>query len=613
MDPVAFPPPVHDALQRYFGTLDAASRDSLLARLHWLELPSGQTLIRQGEPAEAMYILLSGRLTVWLAQPGQPDRVLGSIFRGESVGEMGLLTGGTRNATVKASRDSVLVEITRAEFERLTDAHPALLRTFAQTMVQRLSQANTRRPRAQRPSVALVPLHPIDDFPVITQLLVAAVGEIAPVQFIDPATVARALDLPPEDLYQPEQQTAVNRYLAEADSHERHLLYQADGQLSPWTRKCVRQADVVYLLAEADHPRLDEALLDFLQARRGRHPEVDYHLLLLHPARATTPIGSQGWLNRIQPDRHHHLRRGHERDFARLARALTGQSIGLALGGGGAKGMAHLGVFKALQEAGIPVDLIAGTSIGAIMGATLALDWSLEEMTQVGRQVFLEQNISGDYQLPFYALIKGQRKEAVLRELFDYQIEDLWYDFRCVSCDLSTNQMHVHTQGSLWRALMASSALPGVFPPFIEGGRFLVDGALINNLPGDLLRAGGAQFLISVDVNNAREIFTEEEQFPTGRAVMRHRLLGQKRRLPRLPSIGQTFMRSTYLASTQHAQQVLAEADLPLQPPVKRIGLLAWDKMELAVEAGYQHTQAYLAEHGNPFPKLSSHTAPNFH
>ncbi len=554
MNPVAFTPTVHQALQRYFGALDQASLDSLLARLHWLELPSGQTLIRQGDVAEAMYVLLAGRLTVWLEQPGQPDRVLGSIFRGESVGEMGLLTGGERNATVKASRDSVLVEITRTEFERLTDAHPALLRTFAQIMVQRLSQANTRQPRALRPSVALVPLHPIDDFSVITQLLVGAVGEIAPLQFIDPATVARGLGLPVDDLYQPAQKPAVNRYLAEADSHERHLFYQADAQLGPWTRKCVRQADVVYLLAEADHPTCNEALLDFLQERRARHPEVDYHLLLLYPARATTPIGSQGWLDRIRPDRHHHLRRGHERDFARLARALTGQSIGLALGGGGAKGMAHLGVFKALQEAGIPIDLIGGTSIGAILGATLALGWSLEEMTQVGRKVFLEQNISGDYQLPFYSLIKGQRKEAVLRELFDYQIEDLWYDFRCVSCDLSTNQMHVHTQGSLWRALMASSALPGVFPPFIEGGRFLVDGALINNLPGDLLRAGGAQYLISVDVNHPREIFTEEDQFPSARSVLQHRLLGRRRHLPRLPSIGQTFMRSTYLASTQHTK-----------------------------------------------------------
>lgn len=611
MNSVTYQPAISEVLQRYFGMLDAGSLASLQARLRVLTVPSGQVLIRQGAAAEAMYILLSGRLTVYLEQPGQPDRVLGAIFRGESVGEMGLLAGGERHASVKASRDSVLVEIDRAEFERLTDAHPALLRAFARTMVERLSQANTRRPRQQRPSVAFVPLHPVRDYAAVSQQLALAVSQVAPSQLIDRATVARAVSISEERLFSPGSEGAVARYLAEADSHEKHLLYQADTGLSPWTRKCVRQADVVYLLAEAGQSHLDAALLDYLHQRRAQHPEVDYHLLLLHPAQAATPTGTRGWLERVRPDRHHHLRRDHPGDFARLARALTGQAIGLALGGGGAKGMAHLGVFRALQEAGIPVDMVAGTSIGAIMAATLALGWSQEEMLQIGQQVFLGQNISGDYQLPFYALIKGQRKEQVLRALFDYQIEDLWYDFRCVSCDLSTNQLHVHERGSLWRALMASSALPGVFPPFIEEGRFLVDGALINNLPGDLLREQGAQYLISVDVNNATEIYTEEAQFPSGRTVLRHHLLRQKRRLPRLPSIGQTFMRSTYLASTQHTQQVLAQSDLALQPPVKRIGLLAWDKMPQAVETGYRHTRACLAEREHPFAHLSAHLHPH--
>jgi predicted acylesterase/phospholipase RssA/CRP-like cAMP-binding protein len=599
-------PALIEALQRYFGTLDAVSLDSLMTNLHRRELASGQTLIRQGDPAEAMYLLVSGRLTVYREKAGEPDRVLGSVFRGESVGEMGLLNGGVRNATVKASRDSVLAEITRDEFERLTNAHPALLRAFTCTIVERLSKSNDRSPRQLRPSVALVPLHEIGDYQALTHLLVASVGQIAPSQFISQEAVAQALGLASGSLYQSAQESAINHYLAEADSHEAHLIYQADPTLSPWTRKCVRQADVVYLLAEAGQSDLEEELLEFLQNRRQRHPEVAYHLLLLHPEDATTPTGTRSWLDRLQPNRHHHLRRGRHQDFSRLARSLTGQSIGLALGGGGAKGMAHLGVFRALQEAAIPVDLISGTSIGAIMGATLALGWSLDQIADIGKQVFLQQNISGDYQLPFYSLIRGERKEAVLRELFDYQIEDLWYDFRCVSCDLSTNQMHLHDRGSLWKALMASSALPGVFPPFIDEGRFLVDGALINNLPGDLLLEAGAQHLISVDVNNAREIYPGEAEFPTGSTVLRYRLLGRRRQLPRMPSIGQTFMRSTYLASTQHTRQVMGMAALPLQPPVKQIGLLAWNKMDQAVEAGYQHTRQYLKEHGNPFESLLS-------
>jgi NTE family protein len=320
-------------------------------------------------------------------------------------------------------------------------------------------------------------------------------------------------------------------------------------------------------------------------------------LIFLHQNGDNRPKDTLTWIQRLDTRQFLHLRQDNEKDYRRLSRFLTRRTIGLACGGGGAKGIAHVGVFKAFRELGLEVDMIGGTSIGSIMGATQALDWSQEKLTKVAHQTFVEENIANDYHLPFYSLLRGRKKENIIKHNFSYQIEDLWYNFLCVSCDLSTNRQCTHEQGSLWEAVTASSAMPGVFPPLIQDGHFLVDGALVNNLPGDLLKERGCEFLINIDVSNTREIYSEASHFPSAWQTLLKKIIPGKRKKSRFPGLFKIFMRSSYLPSLNHSQEVNALADIALLPPVRKIGLMGWNKMDEAIKIGYEHTMSYFEDH----------------
>lgn len=601
MNPAVYTASLQQYMQKYFGQLDPGSLAALIQKLDWIELLSGNVLIHKGDPGDSMFILLSGRLSVFIDDPTGKPNMVGAVYRGESVGEMALLTDHPRTATVKASRDSVLVKIGQEDFESLCQQFPSILKEFSRTLVSRLQSSNEQLVNRLKPNIALVPLHEMAGFEGFVEQLRDTFWDSAPTQLINANLINLELEIEADQLDKPDNQSKIDKWLAEVDTRDFYSLYQAPTELSYWTKKCVRQADIVYLVVDATQPLPYGEQLDYLLKRRSRHAELDYVLILLHPNGDQLPRQTRDWLVYLEPLHHFHIRLDQAKDFRRLARYMTNEAIGMACGGGGAKGMAHIGVFKALRELGVEVDMVAGTSIGAIAVASMALDWKWKEMEQVARSAFLEGKLSSDFTIPLIALLKGRNKERVLRQYFDYQIEDLWYNYLCVSCDLSTNRINIHDRGNLWEAMAASSAIPGVYPPSIWQKHYLVDGALVNNVPGDILLKRNCARLINIDVGTSREMYAEVEQFPSNLKVLGKRLMGQKRTLPSMPGIVQIFMRSTFLASAHHAQQVNAMADIVLKPPVKHIGVLDWKKLEEAIEAGYRHTMEHVETHGMPF------------
>src|SRR5262249_37174446 len=154
-------------------------------------------------------------------------------------------------------------------------------------------------------------------------------------------------------------------------------------------------------------------------------------LILLHPDGSRTPTNTRRWLDALRVDNHHHLRLNRGADFARLARFVAGRALGLALGGGGARGWAHLGVIRALEEAGVPIDIVGGTSMGAIIAAQCALGWDAETLLEQNR-TFAMANIY-DLTVPLLSLTSGRRKAKLIdRFLGQTEIEDLWLPFFCV-------------------------------------------------------------------------------------------------------------------------------------------------------------------------------------
>ena len=275
---------------------------------------------------------------------------------------------------------------------------------------------------------------------------------------------------------------------------------------------------------------------------------------------------AEAWLRHFPVRFHCHLRLRSDTDMARLARYVTGRGLGLVLSGGGARGFAHIGVIKALRQARIPIDLVGGTSMGAIIAAGVALEWDDKEMYERMHAGFVRSNPLDDYAFPLVALTKGRKVERRLRRHFaDARVEDLWRPYFAVASNLSNGEVTVMRNGVLWRALRASIAIPGLLPPVIENDDVLADGGLMNNLPCDVMDAMRRGPVIGVDVTRYRSFDMSNVRTRS----MIHRLL-----VPSDydgPEIVSLLLRAATVGGTLQTRSSRDHADLVLDPPLPSI------------------------------------------
>ena len=264
------------------------------------------------------------------------------------------------------------------------------------------------------------------------------------------------------------------------------------------------------------------------------------------------------------------------------------------LSGGGARGFAHIGVVKALREANVPIDTVGGTSMGAILGAGVAMEWTHEQLVERFKRTFVDTNPLSDYTLPLVSLVSGRKVSGLLRREFgELQIEDLNLPFFCVSSNLSTGRIAVHRHGSLWRWLRASVAIPGVLPPIFHNGEVHVDGGAMNNLPVDVMREVGRGPIIGVDVG-ADRAFTadfDDVDVPALWKVMSW-FRSKKKRVNIFQILWRAGMVNTTASTMAHREQT----DLLLQPQLENMDLLHWKGFERAIELGYRYTLERLAK-----------------
>jgi NTE family protein len=329
--------------------------------------------------------------------------------------------------------------------------------------------------------------------------------------------------------------------------------------------------------------------------RPGRS-EAAETLVLLHPAEQRCPQGTRRWLERRPVSGHLHIRPALDRDMARLARFQSGTAVGLVLAGGGARGCAHLGVFRALQERGIEIDFVGGTSIGAVMAAIVATDRPLAEMMTVARRSFIV-NPTGDYNLlPLLSLIKGRRMRRIVEKAIGdlmhtgADAEDLWKTWYCVASNYSQASEVVIERGDLLKGLLASIAIPGALPPVLHDGDLLCDGGTFNNYPADVMRGRrGVGRVIGVDLSFRKPRRIDLEEVPGTWALLRDRLRPRRQRRYRLPSLVSYLMNVTILYSTSRQRQAERLTDLYFNPPLERVGMLQWARFDDIVAQGHAH------------------------
>jgi predicted acylesterase/phospholipase RssA/CRP-like cAMP-binding protein len=583
-------------LHELFGALDGPFLDELEETADWEHLRRGELLIEQEDIPDALFLVISGRLrTVRVARDGSV-RVVSEAGRGETVGELSYFGCDPRGERVEAVRDSVLVGFTDDEFQRLVARRPKTLRRVTRTCIDRLSSP---RPEAagRITNVAVLgatPGAPVDAFCARLAAALAPHGTVlrlnaaAVEEHMAEAGIAGAWDGSPE----------AARLLAWLEAREvdhRFVLYQAEPGATPWTRRCMRQADRVLLVAHADDdpaPGPVERALDALENRATDAHEV---LVLVHRDASRPPRGTRRWLEARTVHEHLHLRWDGDADFARLARALAGRAVGVVLGGGGARGFAHIGVLRALEEAGVPVDAIGGTSMGAGIAAQYAMGMDADHLEDVNRRIYLEWRPQKQLTLPLVALVDNRLASTCGERVYgDTEIEDLWIPYFCVTSNLTTAEMVVHRSGLLRTYVLASASIPVFAPPVLHGNQLLVDGALLNNLPADVMRDAGYGVVIASEVSLEEDASFVAERVPTGWEVLRGRFRTPAARV-RFPGILEMAMRASLLHSTSREKSALDAADFCFHPPVEPFGLMEFPKLREIAEAGYRYASAALA------------------
>jgi NTE family protein len=532
-----------ESLRRHLSALPLlaevgdAGMKRLLAEANWFGLPGGTPLQRDGDNDSALFLVVTGGLGVFIE-----GRLVAQIPPGETVGEMSLLSGDAHSAQLVALRDSELLRISPEGFEALAARHPRVMMNMMRVLVRRLHDTAHKSKIASRPKTfAIVPLQEgLGHESIAHRLAGVLVGMGAKAAVLDSAAG---------------EQTA--EWFDSFEAAHDLVFYRGDAPGTAWTKLCLRQADRVFFLARAGRP-LQTPLLPAAKERVCGLPI----LLLLHPGDRAVPEPFE--LKSGQFDSHHHIRDGNTADLRRLARFVAGRAVGLVLGGGGARGFAHIGVVKALSEAGVPFDFLGGVSMGAIVAAGLASEWSIEELTERLRASFVTSSPLSDFTLPLIALVRGKRVRALLHENFgETRIEELPKPFFCVSSDLTSGRIHTHENGLLWRALRASVALPGILPPVAHHGHLLVDGGVMNNLPVDVMRERNAGPLIASDVTSEMDMSVRDSRY-SERPVWS--LLWQRMR--GTPSILSILMRAGTMGSEAQRRLVREQADYIFEPPL---------------------------------------------
>jgi NTE family protein len=527
------------------GSLGRRSRRRLAECVSIQELRAGDWLFRAGDPGDRLYVVRSGRLDV-VAE--DEDRVLRRVGRGEIVGELALLTGSPRSASVRAHRDCELLSVGREDFEDLLRRDGE----FAMGLMRALGgqlQLSAARDDVTRQPDRVIALAGRADRRIVADL-VGALREGERVACLDGEATG-------DDAAGASDWAA----LLERTEREHDRVVLIAREVDDWSAFCLRQADRIVLFGVPEQPvARDPALRGCDLAWIGAAGDG----ALLAP-----------WEAELRPARRHLLVAGRlDAGIRRLARRLAGRAVGLVLSGGGARALSHIGVLDALDEAGIVVDRIGGCSMGAYVGALYAIGLRTDEVAERCRDELVRHRPFNDYTVPRVALIRARKAQRMLQRLFGARrIEELERDYFCVSADLVAAETVVHRSGPLWEAVGASMSLPGLVPPVVAGERLLVDGGVLDNFPVEVMSAGAEGPIVAVDAMGRR---------PLGGA-------GGP------PALLETLARATVLSSWQAAALSRTLADVLVVPDPGEVPMLGFDRLDELRRAGREAAHSSLA------------------
>lgn len=443
----------------------------------------------------------------------------------------------------------------------------------------------------------------------------------------------------------------LSQYLADLEEKYGLVIYVADTSVkSPWTQTCVSQADCIYLVGVAEG---SAAIGEYERFLLTTKTTARKELILLHTERYCPSGTTRAWM-RNRPwinGGHHHVQMAfrsapepvhppHKRfgsaikqrvqvlqaeihkytsrkvrqtplysaetpfkgDFHRLARRLCNRSVGLVLGGGGARGLAHVGIIRALEEAGLPIDIIGGTSIGSFVGAVYAQDADVVPMygrvKKFAGRMGSVWRFALDVTYPSASYTTGHEfNRGIFKTFGDSQIEDFWLEYYCNSTNITKSRSEIHTSGYVWRYVRASMSLAGLIPPMCDEGHMLLDGGYTDNLTVAHMKALGADQIFAVDVGALDDDTPQAYGDSLSGVWASLNRWNPFSSYPNPPTLSEIQARLAYVSSVDNLERAkMIPGCRYMRPPVESYGTLDFGKFDEIYQVGYQYGKKFLAD-----------------
>uniref|UniRef100_A0A8C2I2Q8 lysophospholipase n=1 Tax=Cyprinus carpio TaxID=7962 RepID=A0A8C2I2Q8_CYPCA len=611
--------------------------------IDWMAVEAGRALYRQDDQSDCTYIVLNGRLRSVIRKANGKKELVGEYGRGDLIGVVEALTRQPRATTVHAVRDTELVKLPEGTLNNIKRRYPQVVTRLIHLLGQKIlgnlqqprgpfsssalglpsmaSSPDVTNPASNLSTVAVLPV--CDDVPIsaFNLELSHALSAIGPTLLLTSDIIRERLGASALDSI---HKYRLSGWLAQQEDINRIVLYQTDSSMTPWTQRCIRQADCILIVGLGDQ---EPALGELEQMLENTAVRALKQLALLHREDGPGPSRTVEWLNmRSWCSGHLHLkcprrvfsrrspsklREVYEKvfektadrhsDFSRLARVLTGNSIALVLGGGGARGCSHVGVIKAMEEAGIPIDIVGGTSIGSFIGALYAEERSAVRVKQRAREWSKAMNSVFktvlDLTYPITSMFSGSAFNTSISNVFeDKQIEDLWLPYFNVTTDITASALRIHTLDVIKRASMT---LSGYLPPLCDpkDGNLLMDGGYINNLPADIARNMGTKTVIAIDVGSQDETdLCNYGDSLSGWWLLWKRINPWAEKV-KVPDMAEIQSRLAYVSCVRQLELVKKSAYCEyIRPPIDRFKTMDFGKFDEIYDVGYQYGKLVFTE-----------------
>ena len=539
-------------------------------------ISAGEIIFSAGDSPKGIYFVISGAIKILRERQDGSLRVIASIGRGEIIGEMSLLMERPHIHTAKAVRDTQVVFLSREIFDQTIECFPKAVRLLSKRTIQRYEQLVHGDAIQMIPkTIACLPAGNSSHISSYSIKLMEAFGSQIRVKRLTSKDHLSAVEL---------------------DKLEREhdfLIYEADEHLTDWTKQCMREADRVFLIAQEN----SESNLNPVEQELFEHHVPKTHkqveLIILHPQTETRFSNTSRWLKNRPVFVSHHIHVDNKEDFSRQVRFIQGKAIGVALSGGGMRCFSQVGFLQAMQEEKIPIDRVYGCSGGAIVGSLFAMGLSPEEIGRSCITRFDKYKPLAHYDVPLVSLIKNKYIWKIAQELYEnQQIEDLSINFGCIASDITKAQKIIHRSGSLATCVISSMSIPGIFPPVILDGKFLVDGGILENLPLNALKESFDGKIIAIDASPTEEFMHLQipTEMPSKFELVKSWVNPFQQHIA-MPNIKDIITRSVLLSGVQQRIKASQETPFFMGMPVENFNILDTSKIAKIIEVGYEHAK----------------------